>query len=68
MKPSKERLRRRAQVQRWALLGHELERVANNFALARRKANKQPSALREARLLLYKAALDFSTAVDGEET
>lgn len=67
MKPGKTRLQRRKQARRWLALGDELERNANLYAQARNKAVDQPAELRAARHKLFLAALDFATAVDGEE-
>lgn len=67
MKPGKTRLKRRAQALRWLSLGNELEQRANLFAKARQDAVDKPAELRSARFFLFRAALEFATAVDGEE-
>lgn len=66
MKPGKTRLKRRAQACRWMELSSELEMRANIYTQARHEPDK-PGDLRVARVNLLKAALDFATAVDGED-
>jgi len=64
MKPGKTRLARRAQHDRLASAGFELERTANRFKEVQLES---PACVRSARLELYRAALAFAATVDGEE-
>lgn len=67
MKPGKTRLQRRKQARRWLALGDNLEWRANLYTQARSKAPDKPADFRDARHQLFLAALDFATAVDGED-
>lgn len=64
MKPSKVRLKRRAQRERLAAAGHELEQAAHNFSEGRHSAQRDQRIWRER---LYQAAIVFAAEVDGEE-